>query len=918
MNTVSANWSRSSGNKGFAVKPLNIALNLRGNQKKKAASKSSLNEKDDLQRVKIENLKIKVISYCNRNECPHIKHFERALAELNREINKKQATQIQKAKKEKKPIWSSNLLWCGDHEITSSDIRTKSEQLKNTVGFTLFLLAAKKGHTKLIEFFIQHGIEKEIKICGVEIQLRAVNGIPMDRIVKANATIHTEKGYTALHFAADQGKLDILKLVVDEHCRQFQETLKPTSEMERGVTRLLGVLAPPGDAGKNYGKEGNALYRAIEGGHTDCARYLIHHGTDLKQQRVDPADDRKIPRTYFWYLLNIMPDVALDVLEIFTKPEARLTEGIVDLIGDKAPWDSVEDEKYWYERVKPKDYLGICEALTSSFYYTFVQSRTSATPIRCIITKYDYTLIEDSKFREPVSRNAKFENEGRYPQVSQILMLLKDKLDRNDANIDTYLDVVSHDYFVKYLKYYTYYTDTDPAIRRWRGEFLKGICYLLLLWLTAIYYRLILNNGGNPLRAWDNFFVAEHEGQGLFHAQSVAFMNSFPIAESEEFSARSVYDYFLQMGLTVQCANNATANVVSPSNTTTTASSFDYTDWSKHPQWFIALLSFASLLNLYDTYIEFLELRQTGPINYFAEYFNFFDVSRLSLFYWVVFLFLANQHEIAIQIMSVLCFVAGISFLRYFTMLENIGPFIDMFFKMIFNIMDFFKLYTLFLILFWIAFYVNNLAGYLTLNKSLFRLFDFTMGNYESSEYESSGPFMMILFISFNIFVPLILLNLLIAMMSDTYGAIKERSQKIYHKYLLKQIFEVRQAHATESKKHTKYPLALYVMQKDRACSGINNFNLQDDQSLQRRDELAAIKERIENPVVDDVISHVSAADDDGDRSVHEKTIKAFLSGLWTTLRTQDPSLSYEVFMQGSKDVLDQLSGEVAESTSEK
>ena len=84
-----------------------------------------------------------------------------------------------------------------------------------------------------------------------------------------------------------------------------------------------------------------------------------------------------------------------------------------------------------------------------------------------------------------------------------------------------------------------------------------------------------------------------------------------------------------------------------------------------------------------------------------------------------------------------------------------------MFFLMIYDLANFVKFYILFFIIFVIAFYVNNLAGYLTINKSSFLIFDMTLGNYESGDFEAAGTIMMLLWFFFQIIGELFFYQLL-------------------------------------------------------------------------------------------------------------------------------------------------------------
>ncbi|KAF0313003.1 Transient receptor potential cation channel subfamily V member 6 [Amphibalanus amphitrite] len=122
------------------------------------------------------------------------------------------------------------------------------------------------------------------------------------------------------------------------------------------------------------------------------------------------------------------------------------------------------------------------------------------------------------------------------------------------------------------------------------------------------------------------------------------------------------------------------------------------------------------------------------------------------------------------------------------------GPFVTMIFKIITNDMvTFFIIYSIFLLAFSQAFFFlykgspnrasSKFSNYIDTWMGLFHM---TLGDYDFGELSRSAyaPLMLITFVLFMVLVPILLLNMLIAMMGNTYATVVQQSEKEWVKQL--------------------------------------------------------------------------------------------------------------------------------------
>ncbi|CAF1052768.1 unnamed protein product [Rotaria sordida] len=187
---------------------------------------------------------------------------------------------------------------------------------------------------------------------------------------------------------------------------------------------------------------------------------------------------------------------------------------------------------------------------------------------------------------------------------------------------------------------------------------------------------------------------------------------------------------------------------------------------------------------------EIHEMRSLGFWNYinstgsiFLE--NFLSCSFcLGIFITQIFhLFEIHHYETLILAFTSLI---GWGYMFFFIMpFRFTGPFVIMIYKMLFNdVLRFCIIYIIFLAgfsqSFFILFNENGLPGYISSIKQCFLglLGDFDLDYYTGGQYPLTSVTLLIIYI---IVITILLLNLLIAMMGDTYADVKQNAKKLWH-----------------------------------------------------------------------------------------------------------------------------------------
>lgn len=177
---------------------------------------------------------------------------------------------------------------------------------------------------------------------------------------------------------------------------------------------------------------------------------------------------------------------------------------------------------------------------------------------------------------------------------------------------------------------------------------------------------------------------------------------------------------------------------------------------------------------------EFGQIQERGIKDYGLDLWNSLDICvHLLLLLWAILLPLPSYFQFCRIALAVASIPLSISLLQYIVDVQELGIFVIMFFAMLKDLAKFIFIYFVFLIGFGMALYsiFHGADGFTTKGGALLTLFDATLGNYDFTEFgvhpdlSGVGVAILILFVTLN---AILLLNMLIATMSNTHATIAE------------------------------------------------------------------------------------------------------------------------------------------------
>jgi len=163
-------------------------------------------------------------------------------------------------------------------------------------------------------------------------------------------------------------------------------------------------------------------------------------------------------------------------------------------------------------------------------------------------------------------------------------------------------------------------------------------------------------------------------------------------------------------------------------------------------------------------------------------------------------------------------------------MLRQVGPTVHIVAKMVEDIMKFFLIFVLFNAGFAMGFFMLSAEGYDDIHHSMLHTFTMNLGDFDTGAFENltsrSHVYIGItLFVIYNLISPILLVNLLIAIMSDTYAKYSEASEAAWRMQQAMFIL-AEQARIDDKKYHKKYSVSkLWVLDKDRPLHGLAHFD---------------------------------------------------------------------------------------------
>lgn len=256
-----------------------------------------------------------------------------------------------------------------------------------------------------------------------------------------------------------------------------------------------------------------------------------------------------------------------------------------------------------------------------------------------------------------------------------------------------------------------------------------------------------------------------------------------------------------------------------------------------------------TIINARYTFQEFQAYRECGSLRvYFRDSWNWFDLLQILCIWFLLgaelaaFIFppfdsvefelvafqeslysfsIQRRYNLRTTLMSIVGPLIFIKWIKFARGTRALGPFVRMIAKMLSDILVFVMVYCVFLGGFAFAFFILQLEGCKSYFTAVTTALNICLGSWDWDSIYEGGLLAIVLFVAFAVIGTIMLLNLLIAMMGNTYD-------KVWEDRLL--FFEIERAKATLSiqtsidddvydEKH--WCQRLYVLEGDRPIEGI-------------------------------------------------------------------------------------------------
>ncbi|TMW60565.1 hypothetical protein Poli38472_000607 [Pythium oligandrum] len=257
-----------------------------------------------------------------------------------------------------------------------------------------------------------------------------------------------------------------------------------------------------------------------------------------------------------------------------------------------------------------------------------------------------------------------------------------------------------------------------------------------------------------------------------------------------------------------------------------------------------------SLINAHYTYEEFRSYREQGSIKaYLRDGWNWFDLVQITCV-WMLFVteirgmfgaetFSSEDFELVAFRESyyrvktwrryhlrttLMCIVGPQIFIKWIQFARGnrtLGPFVRMIFKMFHDIFVFLLVFCVFLLGFGFAFFILQLDGCRTYFSAIAMVLQISLGAWDWDAIEEGGPIAIMLFILYAIIGTIMLLNLLIAMLGNTYDKIWEDRLLFFELERAKATLSIQMAMDDDEYDERYWCQRLYVLEGDRPIEGI-------------------------------------------------------------------------------------------------
>uniref|UniRef100_K3W6X9 Ion transport domain-containing protein n=1 Tax=Globisporangium ultimum (strain ATCC 200006 / CBS 805.95 / DAOM BR144) TaxID=431595 RepID=K3W6X9_GLOUD len=260
-----------------------------------------------------------------------------------------------------------------------------------------------------------------------------------------------------------------------------------------------------------------------------------------------------------------------------------------------------------------------------------------------------------------------------------------------------------------------------------------------------------------------------------------------------------------------------------------------------------------TLINIFYTYDEIRLWRELGSLRaYFSDGWNWFDLVQI-LCVWLLLVTeiidmltpeadnipdfelvvfqeslysttMWRKYNLRITLMSIVGPQVFIRWIRFARGNLTLGPFVRMIFKvghMFKDIMLFLLVFGLFLCGFGFAFFILQLEGCKTYFTALSSVFQISLGAWDWEVIYEGGPIAILFFIAYAVIGTIMLLNLLIAMLGNTYDNIWEDRLLFFELERAKATISIQTALNDNKYDERYWCQQLYVLEGDTPIEGI-------------------------------------------------------------------------------------------------
>ncbi|DBA01276.1 TPA: hypothetical protein N0F65_001781 [Lagenidium giganteum] len=257
------------------------------------------------------------------------------------------------------------------------------------------------------------------------------------------------------------------------------------------------------------------------------------------------------------------------------------------------------------------------------------------------------------------------------------------------------------------------------------------------------------------------------------------------------------------------------------------------------------------IINAYYTVQEYRSYKEVGSLRaYFRDGWNWFDTVQISCVWMLLLTEIAyailpdgvidmNDYDLIVfqeslyntsmwrrynlrtTLMSIVgpqIFIKWIQFARGNRVL---GPFVRMIFKMFRDISVFLVVFSVFMVGFAFSFFILQLEGYRTLFGSITSVFQMSLGAWDWSAIYEGGPIAVLFFLIYAIIGTIMLLNLLIAMLGNTYDKVWEDRLLFFALERAKATLSIQTSFDDDDYDEKFWCQRLYVLEGDRPIEGI-------------------------------------------------------------------------------------------------